>query len=80
MKRNVAFGWLVQVGCGNDDRDNEPIQYFNVAEPNKIEAVKSVRRRVAGAERATITALECLSRHTVLNVLRLKRGEMMHVV
>lgn len=74
MKKEIALGWLVQVGDGN-----EPIQYFNIAEPNKINAVKSVRRRVAGGEHATITALKGLSRHTVYNVLRLKRGEMMHV-
>ncbi len=80
MKSKTACGWLVEVSSGKGGKDNAPVQRFNVAEPNKAEAEKSVRRRVAGGEGATVMAIESLSRHTVYNVLRLKRGEMMHVV
>jgi hypothetical protein len=79
MKTKTAFGWLIQVS-NHGGTDSGTIQRFNVAEPNKAEAVKSVRRRVPGGEGATVIALESLSRHTVYNLLRLKRGEMMSVV
>jgi hypothetical protein len=76
MKTKMAFGWLVQVSNRPGGKGDETIQRFNVAEPNKDEAVKSVRRRVPGGEGATVVALEGLSRHTVYNLLRLRRGDM----
>lgn len=80
MKTQIAFGWLVQVSSHTGNSENESLQRYNVAEPNKAAAIKSVRRRVPGGECATVIALESLSRHTVYNLLRLKRGDMMRVV
>jgi len=80
MKRETICGWLVEVSNANSAEGGDIVRRFNIAEPSKAEAVKSVRRRIAGAEGATVTALKSLSRHTVYGLLRLKRGEMMHVV
>jgi hypothetical protein len=79
MKTKVTCGWLVEVSNDNGASGNAAVRRFNIAEPSKAEAERSVRRRIVGAEGATVTALEGLSRHTVYNVLRLKRGEMTQV-
>jgi len=79
MKTKVTCGWLVEVSNGNGAGGDTAVRRFSIAEPSKAEAERSVRRRITGAEGATVTALEGLSRHTVYNVLRLKRGEMAQV-
>jgi len=76
MKTQIAYGWLVEVSNQFGNQGDGSTKRYNVAEPNKAEAVKSVRRRVPGGEQATVIALESLSRHTVYNLLRLKRGDM----
>ncbi len=68
-------GWIVKVSYPG--RDLEDQQYY-VAEPVKTQAVAGVRRRVPGAEGATVEAVQALSR-SQMTKLRLMRGDMMPV-
>lgn len=71
-----AFGWLVEVSRPAP----EAVLKFNVAEPDKAQAVEAVRRRVHAAAGAKVEATTALSSHTVYGVLRMKRGEMAQAV
>ena len=66
-----AFGWVVQV----TPRGPSPALKFNVAEPDKSQAVEAVRRRVHQASGAAVEATSALTSHDVYGVLRLKRGD-----
>jgi len=71
-----AFGWLVEVSRPAP----EAVLKFNVAEPDKAQAVEAVRRRVHAAAGAKVEATTALSSHTVYGLLRMKRGEMAQIV
>lgn len=71
-----AFGWLVEVSRPAP----EAVLKFNVAEPDRAQAVEAVRRRVHEASGAKVEATTALSSHTVYGVLRMKRGEMAQAV
>jgi len=74
----AAFGWVVEVSNLRGS-DKSAILRFNVAEPSRLDAINSVRRRVPGGDGATVEAVAKLSRYAVYNHLRLKRGETMLV-
>ena len=71
MTTAKAFGWVVQVTPPGPS----PALRFNVAEPDKSQAVEAVRRRVHQASGASVEATSALSSHDVYGVLRLKRGD-----
>jgi hypothetical protein len=71
MTTAKAFGWVVEV----IPRGPGPALKFNVAEPDKVQAVATVKRRVHQASGATVEAISALSSHDVYGVLRLKRGD-----
>jgi hypothetical protein len=66
-----AFGWVVEV----TPPAPSAIIRFNVAEPDKTQAVDAVRRRVREASGANVAAVTALSSHAVYGVLRMKRGD-----
>ncbi len=66
-----AFGWVVEV----TPLGPSPVLRFNVAEPEKMQAVDAVRRRVREASGAKVAATASLSSHAVYGVLRMKRGD-----
>ena len=67
-----AFGWVVEVTPPGPS----PMLKFNVAEPEKMQAVDAVRRRVREASGgARVEATASLSSHAVYGVLRMKRGD-----
>ncbi len=74
-----ALGWMVEVSgpAGSDEKGN--VQRYLVAEPNRLEAVATVRRRVRVAAEATVKAVEMLSRSSVYTRHRLKRGELVQI-
>jgi len=71
MTTAKAFGWVVEV----KPLGPSPAIRFNVAEPDKTQAVDAVRRRVREASGAIIEATSALSSHAVYGVLRMKRGD-----
>jgi hypothetical protein len=71
MTTAKAFGWVVEVTPPGPS----PVLTFNVAEPDKMQAIETVRRRVREASGAHVTATAALSSHAVYGVLRLKRGD-----
>ena len=66
-----AFGWVVEVTPPGPSA----VIRFNVAEPDKTQAVDAVRRRVREASGANVAAIASLSSHAVYGVLRMKRGD-----
>ncbi|MFA5950994.1 MAG: hypothetical protein WC807_12000 [Hyphomicrobium sp.] len=74
----AAFGWVVEISDLRGSNQSAILR-FNVAEPNRLDAINSVRRRVPGGDAATVEAVAKLSRYAVYNHLRLKRGETMLV-
>jgi hypothetical protein len=70
-----AFGWVVEV---KRTPPTEPLLY-NVAEPNKEQAIAAVRRRIAGASEATLEATTALSSNVVYGQLRMRRGDVAKV-
>ena len=70
-----TFGWVVEV----TPLGPSPALRFNVAEPDKMQAVDAVRRRVREASGANVAATEALSSHAVYGVLRMKRGDVSRV-
>ncbi|HEY8247805.1 MAG TPA: hypothetical protein VIG38_11065 [Hyphomicrobium sp.] len=75
MTTSKAFGWVVEVTPPAPN----PILRFNVAEPDKTQAVDAVRRRVREASGANVAAIAALSSHAVYGVLRMKRGDVSRV-
>lgn len=75
-----GLGWLVEVTDRLGGKGRWRVRRYHVAVPNKAEAVAAVRRRVPGAARATIEAVTVLSRHTVYDRLRLKRGDIVEAL
>lgn len=71
MTIGKPFGWLVEVS----QPAPYPVLRFNVAEPDKAQAVEAIRRRIREATGANVAATTALSSHTVYGVLRMKRGE-----
>ncbi len=66
-----AFGWVVEI----TPPAPSPKLRFNVAEPDKVQAVDAVRRRVREASGASVEATDSLSSHAVYGTLRMKRGD-----
>ena len=75
MTTAKAFGWVVEVTPPGPS----PVLRFNVAEPDKTQAVDAVRRRVREASGANVAATPALSSHAVYGVLRMKRGDVSRV-
>ena len=75
MTTAKAFGWVVEVTPPGPS----PALRFNVAEPDKSQAVEAVRRRVREASGADVEATAALSSHAVYGVLRMKRGDVSRV-
>ena len=75
MTTSKAFGWVVEV----TPPAPSPVLRFNVAEPDKTQAVDAVRRRVREASGANVAAIAALSSHAVYGVLRMKRGDVSRV-
>jgi hypothetical protein len=71
MTTAKAFGWVIEV----TPPAPAAVLRFNVAEPDKTQAIATVRRRVREAAGAHVTATESLSSHAVYGVLRMKRGD-----
>jgi hypothetical protein len=71
MTTSKAFGWVVSV----TPPAPAPTVKFNVAEPDKAQAVATVRRRIHEASGAVVEAITSLSSHAVYGVLRMKRGD-----
>jgi len=69
------FGWVVEVSRPAPDVALK----FNVAEPNKAQAIAAVRRRIPQAATAEVEATTALSSHTVYGVLRMKRGDVAQI-
>ncbi len=74
-----ALGWVVEVSSPNGSDEPGKVQRYLVAEPNRLEAVATVRRRVRVAPEATVKAVEMLSRSSVYTTHRLKRGELVQI-
>jgi hypothetical protein len=70
-----AFGWVVEV---KQAPPTEPLLY-NVAEPNKEQAVEAVRRRIPGAAGASVEATTALSSNVLYGQLRMRRGDVAKV-
>jgi hypothetical protein len=70
-----AFGWVVEVSRPAPDAALQ----FNVAEPDKGQAVEAVRRRIPGAAAAKVEAKAALTGHTVYGLLRMKRGQLVQI-
>jgi hypothetical protein len=71
-----AFGWVVEVSLPAP----HGVLQFNVAEPIKEQAIEAVRRRIPEATGAKVEAKTALSSHTVYDLLRMKRGQVMRVL
>lgn len=71
MTSTRAFGWVVEV----TPPAPSTVLRFNVAEPDKVQAVETVRRRVHEAAGANVAAIGSLSSHAVYGLLRMKRGD-----
>jgi hypothetical protein len=71
MTTHKTFGWVVEV-C---PPASSIVLRFNVAEPDKADAINAVRRRVREASGGNVAATTALSSHAVYGVLRLKRGD-----
>jgi hypothetical protein len=74
-----AFGWVVEVSSPAGNGERGKVRRYLVAEPNRLEAVATVRRRVRVAPEATVKAVEMLSRSSVYTRHRLKRGELVQI-
>jgi hypothetical protein len=70
-----AFGWVVEVSQPGP----YPVLRFNVAEPDKAQAVDAIRRRIREATGSNVEATTALSSHAVYGVLRMKRGDVSRV-
>jgi hypothetical protein len=75
MTTAKAFGWVIEVTPPAPN----PVVRFNVAEPDKTQAIETVRRRVREVAGAHVAATESLSSHAVYGVLRMKRGDVSRV-
>jgi len=75
MSTAKAFGWVVEVTPPGPS----PALRFNVAEPDKTQAIDAVRRRVREASGANVEATTSLSSHAVYGVLRMRRGDVSRV-
>lgn len=74
-----AFGWLVEVSGAAGRGAAGATRRYAVAEPNRLEAMATVRRRVSCGAGATVEAVEGLSRNKIYTTLRLKRGDLIEI-